>query len=101
MDSGLLAPYPLALLQLIREQAPADNDNVPLGTATRAGVEDSVFHVPAHRLLEALINHAPSPDTIAREFLEELGKCGIPVVESLGSMCHPSPELILLTMSQS
>ena len=66
-------------------------DNLPLGTATRAGVESSTkFHVPAHRLLEALIHHAPSPDTIAREFLVELGKCGISVVKTLGSMFRSS-----------
>ena len=86
MDS--LAPYPLALLQLMREQASAEI--LPLGMATRVGVEKSAFNVPAHRLLEALINHAPSPDTIAREFLVELGKCGLSVVESLGSMFRSS-----------
>ena len=79
-----LAPYPLALLELIREQAPADS--LPLGMATRVGLEKSAFNVPAHRFLEALINHAPSPDTIAGEFLVELGKCGLSVVETLGSM---------------
>ena len=50
-----LAPYPLALLELIREQAPADS--LPLGMATRVGLEKSAFNVPAHRFLEALINH--------------------------------------------
>jgi hypothetical protein len=83
MESRLLTSYPLALLQLIREDASAEN--LPLGTATRVGMESSTFHVPAHRLLEALINHAPSPDSVAREFLVELAKCGISVVESLGS----------------
>ena len=77
-----LAPYPLALLQLMREQAPAEI--LPLGMATQVGIEKSAFNVPAHRLLEALINYAPSPDTIAREFLVELGKCELSVVESLG-----------------
>ena len=86
MDS--LAPYPLALLQLMREQASAEI--LPLGMATRVGVEKSAFNVPAHRLLEALINYSPSPDTIAREFLVELGKCGLSVVESLGSMFRSS-----------
>ena len=85
MDSRPLALYPIALLQLMREHV--STDNLPLGTATWAGVESSVFHVPAHRLLEALLNHAPSPDPIAREFLVELGKCGISVVKTLGSFC--------------
>jgi hypothetical protein len=84
----LLAPYPLALLELmIREEPSAD---LPLGIATRLGVEKSAYNVPAHRFLEALIHHAPSPDTIAGEFLVELGKCGIPVVKSLGSIFHSS-----------
>ncbi|KAF8837546.1 hypothetical protein BDN67DRAFT_972811 [Paxillus ammoniavirescens] len=81
MDSRLLAPYPLALLQLMRREE-ASAENLPLGMATRLGVEKSAYNVPAHRFLEALIHHAPSPDTIAGEFLVELGKCGIPDVNS-------------------
>ncbi|KIK74637.1 hypothetical protein PAXRUDRAFT_835932 [Paxillus rubicundulus Ve08.2h10] len=88
MNSRPLAPYPLALLQLmIREEASAEN--LPLGTATRVGVERSAYNVPAHHFLEALIRHAPSPDTIAREFLVELGRCRILVVESLAeAVCN-------------
>ena len=88
MDSGQLALYPLALLKLLGEEASAEN--LPLGTATRAGRESSRFRAPAHRVLEALINHSPSPDTIAGEFLVQLGKCGISVVESLGAMFRSS-----------
>ena len=70
-------------------------ENLPLGMATRVGVEQSAYNVPAHRLLAALINHAPSPDTIAREFLVELGKCGMSAVESLGSMFRSSTRVDL------
>ena len=55
-----------------------------LGTARRSGAEWSSLNVPAHRLLKALITHAPSPQTIAKEFLVELGKCGNVLVETLG-----------------
>jgi hypothetical protein len=89
MGSSLLATYPLALLQLM-EGEEGSAENPPLGIATRVGVEKSVFAVPAHRLLQALMEHAPSPDTIAREFLVELGKCGIPSVETLGALLRSS-----------
>ena len=68
---------------------------IPPGMATRVGVEQSAYNVPAHRLLEALINHTPSPDTIAREFLVELSKCGTSAVESLGSMFRSSTRVDL------
>ncbi|KAI6099089.1 hypothetical protein F5141DRAFT_1219280 [Pisolithus sp. B1] len=42
-----------------------------------------MFNLPAHRLLKALLTHSPSPKTIAKEFLRELGKCGSPLVETL------------------
>ena len=93
MGSRPLAPYPLALLHLIGEGASAEY--LPLGMATRVGVEQSAYNVTAHHLLEAFINHAPSPDTIAREFLVELGKCGISAVESLGSMFRSSTRVDL------
>ncbi|KAI6140916.1 hypothetical protein EDD17DRAFT_1769929 [Pisolithus thermaeus] len=42
-----------------------------------------MFNLPADRLLKALLTHSPSPKTIAKEFLRELGKCGSPLVETL------------------
>ena len=61
---------------------------LPLGLAKRAGAESSTFNLPAHTLLKALITHAPSSATIAKEFLSELGKCGDPLVETLGVLFH-------------
>ncbi|KAI6117319.1 hypothetical protein EDD17DRAFT_1881031 [Pisolithus thermaeus] len=58
-----------------------------------------MFNLPAHRLLKALLTHSPSPKTIAKEFLRELGKCGNPLVETLGVLLHRfdfRSELILL-----
>ena len=45
----VLAPYPLALLQLMREGVSAEN--LHLGMATRVRVENSAFSIPAYRLL--------------------------------------------------
>jgi hypothetical protein len=75
--------YPLALLNLM-EEVYVSTGEPPLGIATRLGVEPSMFTVPAHKLLHALLTHSPSPKTIAQEFLLELGKCGNPLVETLG-----------------
>jgi hypothetical protein len=89
LDSTMsLAPYTLALLKLVGEEGFAENP--PLGIARRVVVNNSVIHAPAHRLLYALIAHAPSPDNIAREFLVELGKCEIAAVETLGEWLHSS-----------
>jgi hypothetical protein len=76
-----LASYPLLLLTLMKE----DNESFPnpLGTAER--MPDSSFKVPAHRLLLALLEHSPSPDTIAREFLVELRNCGTPAMQESGA----------------
>jgi hypothetical protein len=82
MDSRL-APYPLALLQLMHEEE-GSTENPPLGIAKRIGVEKSAYNLPAHKLLAALISYTPSPGTMAREFLVELGKCEMPAVEALG-----------------
>lgn len=72
-----VATFALALLKLMAKQE-GSATNPPLGVAKRAGVETSVFNLPAHRVLLALIEHAPAPETIAREFLTELGQCGTP-----------------------
>ena len=74
---------PLALLKLMDEDD-GSAGQPPLGIARRFDVESSTFNLPAHRLLKALITHAPSPETIAKQFLFKLGKCEIPLVETLG-----------------
>ncbi|KAI6116630.1 hypothetical protein EDD16DRAFT_1592059, partial [Pisolithus croceorrhizus] len=56
---------------------------LPLGITTHCSVESLMFNLPAHRLLKALLTHSPSPKTITKEFLCELGKCGNPLVEML------------------
>ena len=84
MDSeSQVACYPLALLELM-DKDDGSTTQPPLGIARLIGAESSVLNVPAHRLLKALIAHAPSQETIAKEFLVELGKCGNTLVETLG-----------------
>ena len=81
-----VASYPLTLLELMDED---DGFTArPLGIAERIGSESSAFDVPAHRLLNALITHEPSPgkDNIVKEFLFELGKCGNVLVKRLGGL---------------
>ena len=98
MASQSLAPYPLALLQLMEgptksadersksvDEPPKSAEMPPLGYATRIGVEKSMFKVQAHRILLALIQFSPSPNTIAAEFLTELDKCGDLVVKNLSA----------------
>jgi hypothetical protein len=72
--------YPLALLKLMGKQADAQTCP-PLGMAKCLGVENLILRMAAHKLLEAVIEHSPHPAMIAREFLAQLGKCGISVVE--------------------
>ena len=78
-----VANYPLALLKLMDEVNEYTKE-LPLGMAERFGADSSKFNVPAHKILQALITHAPSPQKIASEFLFELGKCGNALVETLG-----------------
>lgn len=77
--------YPLALLNVMKSK----NDPL-LGVAERLGIESSAFKVPAHRFLHALIEQAPSPVTIASEFLIELEKCGNTAVITLGTQFRSS-----------
>ena len=72
--------YSLALLKLMEEST----GQPPLGIARRVGVESLTFDLPAHKILQALITHSQSPETIAKELLIELGKCGNGLVETLG-----------------
>lgn len=75
--------YPLALLDLMEDDY-VSTGKPPLGIATRFGVESSMLNVPAHRTLQALLTHSPSPKTIAKEFLRELGQCGNSLIKTLG-----------------
>jgi hypothetical protein len=80
--------YPRALLALMGKE----NDimeNPPLGTAGHLGTQTSTFDVPAHKLLQAVIEHSLSPEIIAQEFLVELGKCEIVAVKKSGDALFP------------
>ncbi|KAF5379073.1 hypothetical protein D9615_005978 [Tricholomella constricta] len=82
MISPLLS-YPLALLKLMEQET----NVAPLGMARRVGTATSTFDVPAHNLLLALLEHAPSPENIiAKEVLVELGGCGNETVVLLAEM---------------
>jgi len=61
----------------------SQDDAMKQGFAGHAGAETSTFDVPAHKLWQALIENSPSPETMAREFLTELVKCGILAVHQL------------------
>ncbi|KAF8331973.1 uncharacterized protein EI90DRAFT_3123066 [Cantharellus anzutake] len=79
MAGLLLESYALALLKVMGKRD--DAEHPPLGFARRSGTLSSNFNVPAHKLLQAVIEYSPSPETIARGFLVELGKCGILAVK--------------------
>jgi len=74
MQSTLQRPYALALLTLIRDQDGADV-TPPLGIALRYETATSKYNLPAHRLLQALIEHSPSPETVACQFMAALERC--------------------------
>jgi len=77
--------YALALLTLVRSQKDV-NDNPPLGIAIRRDATDlSSFNMPAQNLLQFLIEHSPSPETMARLFIAELARCEIPAMKYLGN----------------
>jgi hypothetical protein len=62
------------------------NNNPPLGVAIRRdGTDISSLNIPAHNLLRFLIEHSPSPETIARLFIAELVRCEIPAVKFFGN----------------
>jgi len=82
-----LQSYPLALLTLVGNQYVqngANEDHAPFGMAMRLDTRRRKYRQTAHRLLRTLIEHAPSPEAVAREFLNELANCENPAVESLG-----------------
>ena len=61
-------------------------DNPSLGIAKRIGTETSTFDLPVHKLLQAVIKHSPSRETVAQEFLVELAKCEIEAVRNPGDV---------------
>jgi hypothetical protein len=65
-------------------QKGADEENPPLGWAMRLIQQNTVYSQTAHKLLQALIEHSPSPETVAKQVLSDLGKCENPAVASLG-----------------
>jgi len=96
----MIADYPLEsyILELLELMGRKDNsmENPPLGFARRTGAETSTFDVPAHKLLTALIEHSPSPKTVARDFLVELVKCEISAVRELGDV--PLPYIVVVIL---
>ena len=81
-----LRSYAVALLALMRNQEGADGDNPPLGWARRWETQSSIYNLAAHRLLQALVEHPPSPEAnrvVAQEFMAELAKCGNSTVVTL------------------
>ena len=82
--------YALALLTSVGSQEDVNHDNLPLKIAIRhdhgtlAMADTSSFNMPARSLLRFLIEHSPSPETIARLFIAELARCEIPTVKYLG-----------------
>ncbi|KAI9510124.1 hypothetical protein F5148DRAFT_1374740 [Russula earlei] len=79
MADNSVATYVLTMLEMMGRQD-SFVDNPPLGLARRAGATSSTFDVPAHKLLRAVIEHSPSPET---KFLVELAKCEIFAVKKL------------------
>ncbi|KAF8313010.1 uncharacterized protein EI90DRAFT_3136974 [Cantharellus anzutake] len=74
-----LESYALVLLKVMGKR---NNVEHPLlGFASRNGTQSSTFNVPAHKLLEAVIEYSPSSETITGEFSVELRKCGILAVK--------------------
>ncbi|KAI0004878.1 hypothetical protein BJV74DRAFT_948059 [Russula compacta] len=85
--------YTLALLTLMsspdRTPGQSDVDDQPLGMALRAETQSSRYHAPAHILLQAVIQHSPSQEAVAQQFMIELAKCrNNAVVNSVNSLEH-------------
>jgi hypothetical protein len=73
-NQNTLQSYTLTLLTLVGSQPGADDDP-PFGFAFRLVKTTTIFHQTAHRILQALIQYSPSPETVADQFLTELAKC--------------------------
>jgi hypothetical protein len=83
-------PYALTLLWLMEnhwQDHGAKEKDVPFGWVVRHETKQSKYHQAAHRLLIALIEHSPSPDAVAKQFLSELANCNNCAVKDLGDAC--------------
>lgn len=77
--------YALALLKLMGNQEGANEDNPPLGSwALHLETQSSVFNLATQRLLQTLIEHSPSPEAVAQQFMTELAQCENSAVIDLG-----------------
>ena len=84
--------YTLALLTLMsrpdRTSGQSDVDDQPLGMALRAETQSSRYHAPAHVLLQAVIQHSPSQEAVAQQFMIELANCRNNAVVTLGDALY-------------
>jgi len=82
-NTGTPQSYALALLKLMGNQEGAE-DNPPLGWALHLETQSSVFNLAAHRLMQTLIEHSPSPEAVAQQFMTGLAQCENSAVVDLG-----------------
>jgi len=83
-SQNTLRSYAIALLTLMGNQEGANEDNPPLGMALHCETQLSMFNLAAHRLLRTLIEHSPSPEAVAQQFVTELAECEKSAVIDLG-----------------
>ncbi|KAF8497136.1 hypothetical protein F5888DRAFT_1889776 [Russula emetica] len=83
-NTPLAQSYALSLLTLMGNQEGTNEDNPPLGWALHLETQSSVFNLAAHRLLRTLIEHSPSPEAVAQQFMTELARCENSAVIDLG-----------------
>jgi hypothetical protein len=65
-------------------QTGAENENPPLGWALRRFQRHTAYSLTAHKLLQAVIEHSPSPETVSKQVLTELLNCKNATVVGLG-----------------
>lgn len=82
-DQNTLRSYALTLLTLIGNQQDAEK-NPLFGEAMRLDTGHTIYRQTSHRVLQALIEYSPSPETIVKQFLAGLMKCRISAVATLG-----------------
>jgi hypothetical protein len=80
----------------MENQTNADDENQPLGWAVRETVQQSIYSQTAHKFLQALIEHSPSPETVARQVLTRLGECQNLAVANLGDAVSTYVIILLL-----
>ncbi len=85
MEQNTLRSYALALLMMLGNQQGANGNSPPLGWALNRETQRSRFNLAAHRLLSALLEHSPSPETVAQQFMTALAQCENPAVINLGN----------------